>query len=88
MINCKVELKLKWKKHCILSTDGNSNADVNSDIVFDIKTQNYMSLQSLYKQKTIKNYQNLLAKDSKDQFIGINTKQKVRIEIQQIQIFS
>ena len=41
------------------------------------KTQNYMCLSSLYQQKTIKNYQNFLAKDLKDQFIGMNIK-KVR----------
>ena len=41
-----------------------------------------MSLQSPYPQKTIKNYQNFLAKDLKDQFIGMNIKQKVRINKQ------
>ena len=29
LINCKVELKLKWKQHCILSADGNCNVDGN-----------------------------------------------------------
>ena len=37
-------------------------------------------------QKTIKNYQNFLAEDLKDQFIGINIKQKVRINILQMNI--
>ena len=41
------------------------------------KTQNYMFLSSLYQEKVIKNYQNFLAKDLKDQFIEI--KQKMRI---------
>ena len=45
-----------------------------------------MFLLSLDQQKIIKNYQNLLAKDLKDQFIGINIKQKVRIKIQQMNI--
>ena len=31
-----------------------------------------MPLQSLYQQKTIKNYQNFLAKDLKDECIGAN----------------
>ena len=31
-----------------------------------------------YQQEAIKNYQNFLAKDSNDQFIGMNKKQKVR----------
>ena len=43
-----------------------------------------MSLQSLYQQKIIKNYQNFLANDLKDQCIGINIKQKVTIKIQQV----
>ena len=38
--------------------------------------------------KTIKNYQNVLTKDLKDQFIEINLKQKVRINTQQVNIFS
>ena len=35
---------------------------------------------------TIKNYQNFLAKDLKDQFIGMSIKQKFRIKIQQMNI--
>ena len=44
------------------------------------KKQNYMFHLYLYKQETIKNYQNFLGKDLKDQFIGMNVKQKVRIK--------
>ena len=52
------------------------------------KTQNCMSLQSLYQQKATKNYQNFLLKDLTDQFIKINIK-KVRIKRQMsIDIFS
>ena len=49
-----------------------------------------MSLLSLYQQKTIKNYQNYLAKHLKDRFIGMNIKQKLRIKTQltSIDIFS
>ena len=36
-----------------------------------------MSLQSLYQQKTTRNYQNVLVKDLKDHFIGMDIKQKV-----------
>ena len=43
-----------------------------------------MFLLLLYQQETIKNYQNVLAKDFKDQFIGMNIKQKVKIKIQQM----
>ena len=45
-----------------------------------------MFLLSLYLQKTIKNCQKVLAKDLKDQFIGMNIKQKVRTLIQQMNI--
>ena len=39
-----------------------------------LKAQHYMPLLSLYQQNTIKNYQNFLAKDLKDQFIGMTIK--------------
>ena len=51
------------------------------------KTQNHISLSSLYKQKTIKNYQNFLAKDLKDPCIGMIIKQKMRAKVQQISIY-
>ena len=38
--NCKVELKLKWTKHCVLSSAGNDNANDNdsaNNIIFTIK---------------------------------------------------
>ena len=38
----------------------------------------------LSQQETIKIYQNFFAKDSKDQFIGMNITQKVRIKIQEM----
>ena len=40
LINCKVELKLKWSKHCVLSVDGADNVNGNNDdnnIIFSIK---------------------------------------------------
>ena len=37
-INCKVELKFKWPKQCILATAGNNSSVVNADtIIFIIK---------------------------------------------------
>ena len=45
-----------------------------------------MFLLSLYLQKTIKNCQNVLAKDLKDKFIGMNIKEKVRTLIQQMNV--
>ena len=41
LINCKVELKLKWTKYCVLSalgTENDINVDVNANnIIFTIK---------------------------------------------------
>ena len=87
LINCKVELKIKWTNHCVLLAKGNDDYDANSNsIIFTIKAQNYMSLLSLYQQKTIKNCQNFLVKFFKDQCIKINVKQKVRITTRQTSI--
>ena len=37
-INCKVQLKLKLTKHCVLSAGGNNNANADHDnIIFTIK---------------------------------------------------
>ena len=45
LINCKVELKLKWTKYCILASNSTDNTDADQDnIVFTIKAQNCMSL--------------------------------------------
>ena len=82
LINCKVQLKLYLTKHCVLAAAGIENLGTNYNnffIIFTIytvftKTQNYVFLSSLYQQKTIKNYQNFLAKNLKDQCIGVNIK--------------
>ena len=38
LINCKIELKLKWTKHYVLSSVGADNADANPNtIIFTIK---------------------------------------------------
>ena len=49
-----------------------------------------MFLSSLYQQKIIKNYQNSLGKNLKDQFLGLNKRQKVRLKYDKmsIEIFS
>ena len=86
LINCKVELKLKWIKYCLLSAAGNNNninenANVNN-IIFNIKdTKLYVPVVTLSARDN-QNYQNFLAKDLKDQLIGMNIKQKVRIKLQ------
>ena len=81
---------LIWEKHCFLSVLGvanNENDGANSNnIIFPKKTQYYMSLWSFYQQKTIKKFQNFLAKNLKDQWIGINITQKVKQKIVQMSI--
>ena len=40
MVNCKVELKLRWTKHCVLSVAGADNANGNNNdnnVIFIIK---------------------------------------------------
>ena len=38
LINCKVDLKLKWKKHCVLAAAGAEDAGANSNnTIFTIK---------------------------------------------------
>ena len=38
LINCKVELKLKWKKCCVIAVAGNDNTNDNPDnIIFTMK---------------------------------------------------
>ena len=92
LINCKVELKLDWAKYCVLSAAGNDNVNNNendndgNNVIFTIKGKKYMFLSSLYQQKRIKNYQNFLAKDLRDQSIGMNIKEKVRIKLRQISV--
>ena len=73
LINCKVELKLRWSKHCVLSVAGTDNANSDNDdnnIIFTIKdTKLYVPVVTLSE-----NYQNFLSKDLKDQFIGMSMK--------------
>ena len=51
-----------------------------------LKTQHCISLLSHCQRKTIKNHQNFLAKDLKDQCIGMNIEQKVRAKIRHMNI--
>ena len=87
MINCKVELKLRWVKNSVLSILGNENDNTNADssnIIFTIKdTKLYVPLvTSLTKdnQKLSK----FLSKVFKRYVMNI--KQKVRFEAQQMNI--
>ena len=71
--------------YCVLYANGNDNVNDNTNNIFlPSKTPKYMFQLSLYQQQTIKNYQNFLAKDLKDKFVGMIIKQKVRAKIQQM----
>ena len=77
LINCKVEIKSKWTKHFVLAVAGAYNANKDSDnIIFTIKDANVYVLVVTLSASDNQNYQNFLAKDFKDQFIGTNINQK------------
>ena len=59
MINCKVELKLKWTKYFVLSAAGNDNVnDKDTNIIFNIKDTNLyvpvVTLTATDNQKSLK----------------------------------
>ena len=67
--------------YCVLFAAGADN-DANSNIIYTIKeTKLYVRVVAL-SAKDNQNYQNFLANYLKDQFIGLNIKQKVRIKKQ------
>ena len=38
LFNCKIELKLKWTKYCVLTVAGDDNTDTNlNNVIFTIK---------------------------------------------------
>ena len=83
MINCKVELKLMWKKYCVLSPVGADNTNANpNNIIFTIKdTKRYVPVVTLSTKDNQK-----LSKLLKDQSVGMDIKQKKRIKIRQMNI--
>ena len=75
-LDCKVELKFKWTKYCVLSAAGNDNDNDNSDkgkkIIFIIKNAKlYVPVVTL-SARDIKNYQNFLVKDLKGHFYSFS----------------
>ena len=50
-------------------------------LILTSKTQHYLSLWSHYKQKTNRNYENVLVNCFEDQYIATNIKQKVKAKI-------
>ena len=54
LIDCKVELKLKWTKYCFLSTAGNDNTNANPDnIIFTVKDTKLYFPVKLYVSKLL-----------------------------------
>ena len=49
LINCKIELKIKWTKYCVLSTADANNANANSNnVIFTTKdTKLYVPVVTL-----------------------------------------
>ena len=91
LINCRVELKLKWANYCVLSAAGNDNLNNDNDndcnrIIFAIKDTKLYVPVVILSEKDNQKLSKLLGKDLKDQFIGMNIKQKVRLKIQQMNI--
>ena len=78
LINCKIELKLKWTKYCVLSATDSDNDNANCTvIIFTIKdTKLYVSVITL----SARDNQKL----SKLTGFERSIKQKVRIKIRQI----
>ena len=77
VINCKIELKLKWTICCVLSATGADNANYNSNnIIFTIKnTKLYVSVVTL----STRDYQKLSKRLGKgyryfleSNFVGVN----------------
>ena len=70
MVYCKVELKLKLTKQCVLqATDVDIVNAHDNNLNFTVKdTRLYVVT---YQQKTIRNFQNVFTKDLKNQTIGI-----------------
>ena len=62
--NCKVELKLKWTKYCVLSAGGADNENANSNnIIFSIKVTKLYAPIVILLEKTIKNFSKFLSKE-------------------------
>ena len=85
LINCKVELKLKWTRQCVLAA-AVDNVNANDDnINFIIRDRKLYVLVIILSAKGNQNYQNFLVKGLEDRCVGINIK-NVRLKTQQMSI--
>ena len=61
LINCKIELSLKWIENCVLTSaviGANADATGADSATFKITDANFMFQSLLYQQETMQNYQN------------------------------
>ena len=76
-------MKLKWTKYCVLSTAGADNANANSNnIIFTIKDVELYVVVVTLSAKDNQKLSQLLSEGLKNQLIGMNIKQKVRVNIE------
>ena len=88
LVNCKVELKLRWMNPCVFSAAGADDDDANSNninfIINDRKL--YVPVVTLSAKKQLKTVKFSYFLDLKDQWIWMNMKQVVRIKAGRINI--
>ena len=86
LVICKLELKLKWRKYCVLSANGNDHVNHNDqvkNIIFTIKDLKvYVPIVTLSARDNQK-LPKPLNKAFADQVIEMNIKRKVRRKIRQ-----
>ena len=76
-------MKLKWTKYCVLSAAGADNANANSNnIIFTIKDVELYVVVVTLSAKDNQKLSQLLSEGLKNQLIGMNIKQKVRVNIE------
>ena len=77
LVHCKVELKLRLTKHCVLASDVKNDGGNSNNINFAVKeTKLYLPVVTLLANGN----QNLWKLIFKDQLIGMNIKQKVKFK--------
>ena len=82
LITCKVELKLRQVKHCVLASAGVENNNADSDIIFTINNTKLYVLVVTLLAKDNQKLSKLLSKGC----IGTNIKPNMRIKVQQMSI--
>ena len=87
LINCKIELKIKWTNYFVLPAAGEDNVNNRDDkIIFTIKdTKLYVPVVTLSARDNQK-LSKLLTKGFERSVYWNNIKQKVEIKIQQMNI--